>query len=88
MPKVKRRGKGGKGEKEKPLLTVQGVLRLEKSFVPPLHEDAQTILVKKSEEVNFIGFILRTLPLFHEKSTFFIGGMFQRLQLATHFLKM
>ncbi|CAB4053989.1 PRPF39 [Lepeophtheirus salmonis] len=48
MPNSKKRGKGGGGrsvEKEKPLLTVQGVLRLEKSFISPSHEDADYIEV-------------------------------------------
>ena len=45
MPKKK--SKGGKGDKEKPLLTVQGVLRLERSFVTARHLDAEVIKVKK-----------------------------------------
>ncbi len=51
MPKTKKRGKGGGGkdEKERPLLTVQGVLRLEKSFVTARHEDADVMKVKKSD---------------------------------------
>ena len=47
MPKKK--SKGGKGDKEKPLLTVQGVLRLERSFVTAQHADAEVIMVKKDE---------------------------------------
>jgi hypothetical protein len=35
MPKAKKRGRGSnKNDKEKPLLSVQGILRLDKSFVP------------------------------------------------------
>jgi hypothetical protein len=49
MPKAKKRGKGGSKDKEKPLLTVQGVLRLEKSFVTAQHEDAETLMVRPSE---------------------------------------
>lgn len=41
MPKEKRRGKGNRADKEKPLLTLQGVLRLEKSFITAQHDDAQ-----------------------------------------------
>ena len=50
MPKTKRRGKGNRSEKEKPLLTVQGVLRLDKSFITAQHDDAQTIKIKRSED--------------------------------------
>ena len=46
MPKTKKRGKGGKGEKEKPLLTLQGILKLDKSFVTEQHEGAETVKVK------------------------------------------
>ena len=46
MPKAKKRGKGGRGEKEKPLLTLQGVLKLEKSFVTEQHEGAETVKVQ------------------------------------------
>lgn len=45
----KKKSKGGKGDKEKPLLTVQGVLRLERSFVTAQHADAEVIMVKKDE---------------------------------------
>ncbi len=50
MPKMKRRGKGNRADKEKPLLTVQGVLRLEKSFITAQHDDAQTIMVRRSDD--------------------------------------
>ncbi len=49
MPKTKKRGKGNRGDKEKPLLTVQGVLKLEKSFVTAQHSDAPTMMVRKDE---------------------------------------
>ena len=45
----KKKSKGGKGDKEKPLLTVQGVLRLERSFVTAQHADAEVIMVRKDE---------------------------------------
>ena len=49
MPKKKK--SGSRGDKEKPLLTVQGVLRLEKSFVKTRHDDAEVIkVVTKDEE--------------------------------------
>merc|ERR1711935_1280631 len=47
--KKKKKSKGGKGDKEKPLLTVQGVLRLERSFVTAQHADAEVIMVRKDE---------------------------------------
>ena len=46
MPKAKKRGRGAKGEKEKPLLTLQGVLKLEKSFVTEQHEGAESVMVQ------------------------------------------
>ena len=46
MPKAKKRGRGAKGDKEKPLLTLQGVLKLEKSFVTEQHEGAETVKVQ------------------------------------------
>ena len=49
MPKAKKKKSGSKGDKEVPLLTVQGVLRLEKSFVTAMHEDADVIKVKPKE---------------------------------------
>ncbi len=50
MPKAKRRGKGGnRTEKEKPLLTVQGVLRLDKCFVTAQHDDAPTVRLQRKE---------------------------------------
>ena len=52
MPKTKHRGKGNRTEKEKPLLTVQGVLRLEKSFVTTQHEDAPTMTIQRSKEAG------------------------------------
>ena len=51
MPKSKKRGKGGnRNEKEKPLLTVQGVLKLDKSFITAQHEDAEVLTVQKDPE--------------------------------------
>ncbi|XP_059091219.1 uncharacterized protein LOC131886822 [Tigriopus californicus] len=50
MPKTKKRGRAGKGEKETPLLTVQGILRLDKTFVPPRHEDADTLLIQRQPD--------------------------------------
>ena len=45
----KKKSKVNRAEKEKPLLTVQGVLRLDKSFVPPRNEDAAELVVKKTD---------------------------------------
>ena len=40
MPKNKSKKKGaGRGDKEKPLLTVQGILRLDKTFAALLNND-------------------------------------------------
>lgn len=39
-------------DKEKPLLTVQGILRLDKSFVTAKNDDAQTIQVRKNDEAE------------------------------------
>merc|ERR1712224_752066 len=36
-------------DKEKPLLTVQGILRLERCFVTAQHEDAEKMTIKPSE---------------------------------------
>ena len=46
MPKAKKRGRGAKGDKEKPLLTLQGILKLDKSFVTEQHEGAETVKVQ------------------------------------------
>ena len=46
MPKAKKRGRGAKGEKEKPLLTLQGILKLDKSFVTEQHEGAETVKIQ------------------------------------------
>merc|ERR1712156_726884 len=51
MPKNKSKKKGsGRGDKEKPLLTVQGILRLDKTFVTAQYADAEVIKVKLKEE--------------------------------------
>ena len=51
MVKAKKKKSGSKGDKEKPLLTVQGVLRLERSFVSANHgDDIETIKVKPTED--------------------------------------
>ena len=46
MPKTKKRGRGAKGDKEKPLLGLQGILKLEKSFVTEQHEGAETVKIQ------------------------------------------
>jgi hypothetical protein len=46
----KKKSKGNRADKEKPLLTVQGVLRLDKSFVPPRNEDAAELVIKRNDE--------------------------------------
>ena len=50
----KKKSKAGRGEKEKPLLTVQGVLRLDKSFVPPRHEDAGELVIQRDDKTEVI----------------------------------
>ena len=51
MPKNKSKKKGaGRGDKEKPLLTVQGILRLDKTFVSAQYADAEVIKVKLKED--------------------------------------
>ena len=46
----KKRPKVSRAEKEKPLLTVQGVLRLDKSFQKAQHADAETLKVNLGTE--------------------------------------
>ena len=51
MPKNKSKKKGaGRGDKEKPLLTVQGILRLDKTFVTAQYADAEVMKIKLKEE--------------------------------------
>ena len=73
MPKAKKRGKGGKGDKEKPLLTIQGVLRLEKSFVTEQHEGAETVKVQIPGEENPIDLKLIPGQSEHEKVAYKAG---------------
>ena len=48
MPPKKKKPKVNRADKEKPLLTVQGVLRLENSFKKATHDDAEILrLVEK-----------------------------------------
>lgn len=46
-PSKKKRKRGDRREKEKPLLAVQGLLRLDHCFVAPTNEEAETITVQK-----------------------------------------
>ena len=43
MPPKKKKPKVNRADKEKPLLTVQGVLRLENSFTKAKHDDAEIL---------------------------------------------
>ena len=52
MPKAKKRGRGAKGDKEKPLLTLQGILKLDKSFVTEQHEGAETVKIQVAGKEN------------------------------------
>ena len=49
-PKAKKRKRGDRREKEKPLLAVQGLLRLEHSFTKPNNDDAEVLEVQVGEE--------------------------------------
>ena len=46
----KKKNRGNKADKEKPLLTVQGILRLERCFVTAQHEDAEKMTIKPSDK--------------------------------------
>ena len=48
----KKKNKVARGEKEKPLLTVQGVLRLDKSFVTAQHDDAGEMLINRNDTIG------------------------------------
>ena len=48
----KKKSKVNRADKEKPLLTVQGVLRLDKSFVPPMNEDAAELVIKRNDDTD------------------------------------
>ncbi len=48
----KKKNKVARGEKEKPLLTVQGVLRLDKSFVTAQHDDAGEMIINRGDKVG------------------------------------
>ena len=50
----KKKSKINKADKEKPLLTVQGVLRLDKSFVPPKNEDAPELVTTLHNLFSFV----------------------------------
>ena len=49
-PKAKKRKRGDRREKEKPLLAVQGLLRLDHCFVKPNNEEAEVLEVVAGEE--------------------------------------
>ena len=49
-PKAKKRKRGDRREKEKPLLAVQGLLRLEHSFTKPNNDDAEVLEVQVGDE--------------------------------------
>jgi len=49
-PKAKKRKRGDRREKEKPLLAVQGLLRLDHCFVKPGNEEAEVLEVVAGEE--------------------------------------
>ena len=49
-PKTKKRKRGDRREKEKPLLAVQGLLRLDHCFVSPNNEDAEVIEVVTGDD--------------------------------------
>ena len=49
-PKLKKRKRGDRREKEKPLLAVQGLLRLEHCFIKPNNDEAEIMEVQVGEE--------------------------------------
>ena len=49
-PKAKKRKRGDRREKEKPLLAVQGLLRLDHCFVKPSNDEAEVLEVVAGEE--------------------------------------
>ena len=49
-PQAKKRKRGDRREKEKPLLAVQGLLRLEHCFQKPNNDEAEVIEVQVGEE--------------------------------------
>ena len=49
-PKAKKRRRGDRREKEKPLLAVQGLLRLEHCFIKPNNDEAEVMEVQVGDE--------------------------------------
>lgn len=52
MPPKKKKPKVNRADKEKPLLTVQGVLRLENSFTKARHDDAEILRFRRDDEAE------------------------------------
>jgi hypothetical protein len=52
MPKAKKRSKPNRADKEKPLITMQGLLRLDKSFITAQHEGAEEITIRRDDEAE------------------------------------
>ena len=50
MPPKKKKPKVNRADKEKPLLTVQGVLRLENSFKKATHDDAEILRYRRDDD--------------------------------------
>jgi len=53
-PKAKKRKRGDRREKEKPLLAVQGLLRLDHCFIKPNNDEAEVLEVVAGEETKKI----------------------------------